>query len=333
MNKKIIDENGTVFQSVKAASVFYGMHRSTLSKAFERAGYPQTITFQGHRFTLLTSNTSENDSILAPQDPLLSRIAERYTREELKTLAEGEVKDRNLQYPKPHLHGEHFRIGVMSDTHIGSIYSPEEWLLDAFAEMEAQGCNCIVHTGDLVEGMKRARLDTQIYELSQIGYQAQRDKAVELFSKCNLPVYVISGNHDFFFRDNGSDIVEDICSRVPNMTYLGHDQADIDCDGAIIRLFHGGDGSSYAHSYRLQKLIESFAGGKKPNILFAGHVHKFCHIFERNIQAVSVPTLQMQTGFMKAKKLPAHTGFLICDFEISEKQVCNFNIRMYPLYE
>lgn len=331
---KITDETGKVYYSLSQLSRDLGCDRSFLSHKRMRADDPNFIEAFGHQYTITDLEKlpgEENTDTV--KDPLIRKIMDRYSREELQAIADGELKDRNLRYNKPVLHGSHFRIGVISDTHIGSVYSPEDWLLAAFKEMEDLGCDCVLHAGDLVEGMKRNRMDTQIYELSALGYQAQRDKAVELFSQCKLPMYVISGNHDYFFRDNGSDIVEDICSRVPNMTYLGHDQADLDCDGATIRLFHGGDGSSYAHSYRLQKLIESFSGGKKPNILFAGHVHKFVHIFDRNVQAVSVPTLQMQTGFMKARKLPAHAGFLICEFEVADAQVCNFALRYYPFYE
>ena len=104
-------------------------------------------------------------------------------------------------------------------------------------------------------------------------------------------------------------------------------------DGAVLRLWHGGDGSnSYALSYRLQKVVESLTGGTKPAILLAGHVHKFCYIFERNVNAISCPCMQSQTPWMRGKKLAAHTGFLILDFDVESGCVCSLSVKLYPFY-
>jgi predicted phosphodiesterase len=145
-------------------------------------------------------------------------------------------------------------------------------------------------------------------------------------------MYLISGNHDSWYSHMGADIVEEICSERPNMTYLGYNQADIDIGGATLRLFHGTDGGSRTLSYRLQLLSESYTIGKKPNILLAGHTHKMCYIFDRMIHCVSVPSLQMQTSWMASKKLAAHTGFLIIEFDTNHNGVCNFQFRYYPFY-
>ena len=279
-------------------------------------------------------NTKIDEVKIDKKDNIYELLKERYTEKELFLLSKGEgLEDKNIKYPEIHLHGRHHRIGVISDGHLGSKYSPLEWHYQAFKTFEKENCECILHCGDVVEGLTPRRISTQIYELTHIGYKAQRDLAIEVFSKSNLITYCISGNHDFYFNEfAGANIVEDICSAVPKMKYMGHDQADIDIDGITIRLFHGIDGNSYALSYRLQKLIESFTGGKKPNILLAGHVHKYCHIFERHINAVSVPTLQMQTPFMRGKKLAAHTGFIIIDFDVINGGVCNFSVKLYPFY-
>ena len=196
------------------------------------------------------------------------------------------------------------------------------------------GCECVLHCGDLTEGMRIRRVGTQMYELSDLGFEAQRDRAVELLSKYGgLPIYIISGNHDAFFKEYaGADIVRAVAERVEGVTYLGYDTADIQVEGITIRLWHGGDGNSYALSYRLQKVIESMSGGTKPGILLAGHVHKFCYIFERNVHAISCPCRQMQTDWMRGKKLAAHTGFLVLDFEVHEGCISNLTVRLFPFY-
>jgi len=336
MKIKVIDESGVVYASLQEAFVknglgepggFYYRMLDTRGEVHSRGK-----TFSVYSGTMIPGQVPRHETA----DPLMEKLRKRYSQDELKAIAAGEgIAKRYIPYPEIHLHGRHHRILVMSDTHIGSVYSPEEWhgVVAGYANNPENGIECIMHCGDLVDGLKIGRAGTQIYELSEIGYEAQRGKAVELMSLYDRPIYIISGNHDAYFREfAGANLVKDVCSRVENMTYIGHDSADIDVDGCTIRLFHGGDGNSYALSYRLQKLVESINGGHKPNILLAGHVHKMCYIFERNIHAISVPAMQSQTSYMRAKKLASHTGFLVLEFDTIDGSICNLSVKYFPFY-
>ena len=159
-------------------------------------------------------------------------------------------------------------------------------------------------------------------------HMMERDLGIPMpdhFEDAMLALHLVNENEPSFK-------LKEVCDRLPNMTYIGQDSADLNVGGCTLRLFHGGDGNSYALSYRLQKLVESITGGKKPNIILAGHVHKFCYIFDRNIHAISVPAMQSQTAFMRARKLAAHTGFLILDFDTKDGNVCNLSVQLYPFY-
>lgn len=331
---KVVDEKGNEYPSLGKAMAAYGLVTGgSTYTTFKRKG---VYNAGGHTFTLVEGEVAKEPTPLLNRGgtgDILNRIGERYTPEELEALAQGRgLLDKRLQYDVPKLHGTHYRIGVLSDTHIGSVYSPTEWIETTLKEFKEQGCDFIVHAGDIVEGMKVKRLGTQIFELSEIGYRAQRDKAIDIFSKTDIPIFIIAGNHDMFFAENtGMNIVEDIASQVPHMTYLGYDQADIDLDGCTIRLFHGGDGSSYALSYRLQKIAESIAADSKPGLMICGHTHKMVYIYDHDIHMVSAPSIQRQTDYMRGKKLAAHTGFLILDVEIDNARICNLTFNYYPL--
>ena len=329
---KIIDNNGVIYQSIRDFVRKTGCgRRHVMDQIRDRGVY--TNKTRGLKAWVYEPKDSHSAPTLTSADRVLKLIVERYSEEELKLLSKGKgLEDMNLSYPAIHLKGKHHKIGVISDGHLGSKYSPVEFHLKAFETFKKEGCECIMHCGDLVEGLNPKRADTQIYELSHIGYKEQKNLAVEVFSENKLPVYAISGNHDAWYSSMGANIVEDICSEVPNMHYLGFNQADITIDGATLRLFHGTDGGSRTLSYRLQLLAESYTGGKKPNILLAGHTHKMCYIFDRMIHCVSVPSLQMQTAWMASKKLAAHTGFLIIEFDSNANGVCNFQFRYYPFY-
>ena len=331
MKTKVIDETGQVYEHLQAAFVSNGYPRPN-GKVYRRFNKRGSICSHGKTFSAYSDNPKDSFH----KDPLMVKLRNRYSDEELRAIAAGQgIAKRFIPFPEIHLNGGHHRILVMSDTHIGSVYSPEEWhsIVSSYANDPANGIECILHCGDLVDGLKIGRAGTQIYELTEIGFEAQRDKAVRQMSQYHPPIYIISGNHDAYFKEfAGANIVKEVCDRVGNMTYVGQDSADIDVGGCTIRLFHGGDGNSYALSYRLQKLVESITGGQKPHILLAGHVHKFCYIFDRNIHAVSVPAMQSQTSFMRARKLAAHTGFLVIDFESIEGSICNLSVKFYPFY-
>lgn len=338
MAKKVIDEQGREFKSLYAAARAWGLY-GTGGNDVERLERKGQITMHGHTFKL------SDEDYIAPAfvphvttsgeiSPVFEKLASRYSPKELEQLARGEgIERKRIDYPEIHLHGRHHHFVVISDTHIGSVYAPPEWHDIVSKYVNDNGVEAVLHCGDLVEGMKISRAGTQIYELSEIGFEAQKAKAVELLGRYKVPVYIISGNHDRYFKEfAGADLVNAVAKELPNVTFIGDDEADIEIDGAIIRLFHGGDGNSYALSYRLQRLVEAITGGHKPNILLAGHVHKFCHTFERNIHAISVPCLQMQTAYMRGKRLAAHTGFLDLQFDVNENGICNLSVTLFPFY-
>lgn len=333
---RVADETGRQFNSLWTACEHYGI--SSGGSAYQRLKKNGLCKVGSHTFYAIDEPEQKPVSetkVIIQKDPLIEKIRSRYSDSEIESIARGEgIERRRIDFPDIKLHGKHHKFVVISDTHIGSVYSPTEWH-DAVSEyVNKNNIEAVFHCGDLVEGMKISRIGTQIYELSEIGYEAQKRCAERILKKYKAPIYIISGNHDFYYQEYaGANIIKTLSDEIQNLTYIGHDSADIEIDGAIVRLFHGGDGSnSYAVSYRLQKLCESITGGEKPNILLAGHVHKFCYILERNIHAISVPSMQMQTNFMRGRKLAAHTGFLELEFDVLDSSIKNLSVKLFPFY-
>lgn len=258
MATKVFDEEGRKFDSLSACVKFHGgdPHLLPGSSALRLRTngivhwHGHTITLDESQYVYMNKQLQAKPAPASSQpDPILAKLKERYSDKEIEMIARGEgIQKRFIPYPEIHLRGEHHRMAVISDTHIGSIYSPEEWhdAVSGFVNDPDNNVDCVLHCGDIVEGLKIGRAGTQIYELSALGFDAQREKAIELMSKYEKPVYIISGNHDMYFKEfAGANIVQSICDAVPNMTYIGHDSADIDVGGCTIRLFHGGDGSCF----------------------------------------------------------------------------------------
>jgi len=272
-------------------------------------------------------NTSNKSSYL-------NKISEQYSDSELKAISNGgRIIPGSEQVPIIDFDGKHIRIGCITDTHIGHKRFCKDRLFSAFEEFKKEKVDFITHCGDVTEGMSHRQ--GHIYELDQLGYDAQKAEAIDLFGQwTDTDIYAIDGNHDrWFLKSNGALIVKDIANSLDNFTFLGHDEGDISLGGkATIKLWHGEDGSSYALSYRLQKILESMSGGEKPSILLAGHVHKYVNIFERNVYALSVGALEAQTKWMRGKRISAHVGFCIIDVWVNKLGVSKFSTTWYPFY-
>ncbi len=251
----------------------------------------------------------------------------------LKQPTKSNVSNRTYNHSKE----GHVRIGIISDTHIGHEAFDEGMLKHAGETFRKRKIKDVYHAGDILEGMSGR--DGHIYELAQVGFTNQINYATDLFKKYfkGFNIYGITGNHDQWYKkknNGGVCIGTELDHRLDNFTFLGEDEADIKLGkGVVMKLFHPGDGSAYATSYKMQKLIESLEGGKKPQIVVEGHYHKALYMFIRNVHAIEAGTFCGQSQFMRLKKLPAHKGYWTLDFDIDKKGgVKNFTPTFFPFY-
>jgi predicted phosphodiesterase len=266
------------------------------------------------------------------KNPVLVDMGKKFNDKELRAILKGDGINKSAPLKvNIDFHGEEIRFGFFTDPHMGSIYYHEKFL-DSFIERcEEGGANFVVCAGDLTHGMDPTKYNL-LYELTEIGYAAQKDYAINQLRKIPFPVYTIDGNHDRWFERMGARIVEDVCKEVPGAKFLGRDEGDIEIAGITIKVWHGEDGSSYATSYRIQKLIESLTGGEKPNVLLCGHTHKQGYFFERNIHAVTGGALSTQSRWMRSKRLACHSGYFFVIMRVNEGGIGEFSVTFKPFY-
>jgi predicted phosphodiesterase len=264
---------------------------------------------------------------------LLKRLSEKFTDKELRAiLNSSDIDGTGEDEQTINFEGHEVTLGIMSDLHIGSKYTHTRDIFTAYKEFEKAGVDYIMMPGDITEGMSNR--PGHIYELSDIGYHEQKKKAIVLMNEAPCPIYAIDGNHDrWFIKSNGAKIVSDIADAVEHFHFCGHDNATLRIRDCKIMLWHGEDGASYASSYRPQKIIESIAGGKKPNVILAGHDHKALYLFDRNIHFISSGTMQGQTAWMRGKRLVAYVGFWIVKIVIDQGEVKKITPTWYPFYK
>lgn len=211
------------------------------------------------------------------------------------------------------------KFAIMGDTQIGSKYTQLTYLHNFYDLCKQEGITEVYHTGDLTEGLKMRT--GHEYELYTVSADDMRDDVVVNYPvREGITTYFITGNHDAsIYKQVGYDIGQAIANLRPDMKYLGRDCAVINLTPkCTLELRHPWDGTAYALSYKMQKMIEAMESDSKPNILAVGHYHKAEYLFYRNVHALQTGCFQGQTPFTRGKGISVHIGGWIVTIRVDE---------------
>ncbi len=216
-----------------------------------------------------------------------------------------------------------YRFMVMSDSHFGGRQAQPRFVRDVLQEAERRQCEAVLHCGDVLDGAPFMHKGF-VFELALRSIDEQVDYAVQIFKESQIPVYALGGNHDgSWFKDSGIDALRLIEDRLDNFKNLGPTAAWIagpNGDENFIRLAHPGDGTSYALSYKDQKMAEYLVleNDKVPTgFHFTGHYHKMNNMRGPNgARYFLVPASSGRTPFMKDRKLVNQSGVYFIEFTL-----------------
>ena len=251
---------------------------------------------------------------VAHGQPKIARMERQLEVERAKVSALSDVQGKVRKVISK---GNTFVFGLFGDTQTGIIYSaPECW--KAWAEhAKTRGATALYHTGDVLDGHRIYK--GQEFELRDVGMERQLERLIKDAPDVGIPVEFIVGNHDLSLKhlagvNIGKAIEERMLKAGQKWRFLGEETGYVEVMTPIgkifrLRLLHPGGGSSYAISYRLQKIIESLEGGTKPDMLAVGHYHKAEMLPNyRNVCGVQTGAFQWQSPFMARMGLAAHVG-------------------------
>lgn len=226
------------------------------------------------------------------------------------------------------------KFAIIGDTQIGSKYAQLTYLHEFYDLCEREGIKDVYHTGDLVDGLKMRT--GHEYELSDVSADDMRDDVIKNYPKRKgITTYFISGNHDAsIYKQVGYDICQAVANARPDMKYLGRDCAVVHLTPkCTLEMRHPWDGTAYALSYKIQKMIEGMESDSKPNILAVGHYHKAEYLFYRNIHALQTGCFQGQTPFTRGKGISVHMGGWLVSVRVDDKgYIQGFAPEFVPYY-
>lgn len=235
-----------------------------------------------------------------------------------------------------------YRIGFIGDNHLCSKFSRLDVLNALYDIYEQEGIKEVYNAGNWIDG----EAPFNKFDLIANGVTPQIEYFIKHYPKRKgIITYLIAGDdHEGWFiqreRINIGEYMElkAVEAGRHDLKYIGYVEADVEFKAkhgkATMKVIHGGGGSAYALSYSPQKLIESFSGGEKPQIVLIGHYHKFDYIFYRNVIAIQVGTTQDQTVFMRKKKLQAHVGGGILEFQVNrDGAISRAKVEWIPFFD
>lgn len=230
---------------------------------------------------------------------------------------------------------EVIKFGLMGDTQFGSKYTQISYLHDFYDLCKREGITKVYHTGDITDGLKMR--NGHEYELYTVSADEMLNDVVTYYPNIDgITTYFITGNHDAsIYKHIGYDIGNAIANRRPDMIYLGRDCSVVNLTpNCTLELRHPWDGTAYALSYKLQKMIEAMESDSKPNILAVGHYHKAEYIFYRNVHALQTGCFQSQTPFTRGKGISVHMGGWIITIHVDKDgTIKRFMPEFIPFYK
>lgn len=294
---------------------------------------------QGLRYKDVTEKIESEFGLSNMYDAVRSYLVRNKDKEEKKSSPE-DTKRVVVQNQEPNHHNAKWdgtkiiRFGIMGDTQIGSKYTQLTYLHDFYDICESEGIEDVYHSGDITDGLKM-RVGHE-YELYEVSADEMRDDVVKNYPKHNgIKTHFITGNHDAsIYKNVGYDIGQAIANLRPDMEYLGRDCAVINLTpNCTLELRHPWDGTAYALSYKMQKMIEAMESDSKPNVLAVGHYHKAEYLFYRNVHALQTGCFQGQTPFTRGKGISVHIGGWIVTIRVDEAgTIQGFAPEFIPFY-
>lgn len=242
---------------------------------------------------------------------------------------------------------EYFRteakIGIVSDSHFGSLWERLDLVKKAYAIMHRMGIRTVLHAGDVMEGTGMRK--GHEFELALAGSDKQEAHVRDAWPEYKgMTTHFILGRHDLSFYKNtghnpGVAIERDDFRFLRNQSISKHGviaQIPLKVSGTtiLVEMVHPGKGTAYALSYHPQRYVESLSGGQKPHIVIMGHYHKMMFLPQyRNVDVIQPGCLQSQTDWMKEMNLAAELGFCVLRIRATKVGLAGIGVDFTHFYE
>ena len=218
-----------------------------------------------------------------------------------------------------HVKDNQLAIGIISDTCLNSKYARLDILNTAYDFFKRSNVPYVLHCGNITEGY--AKGDTHVEHILHQDYDGMLDYIQQNYPDIGVPTYFIGGRNErsFFKRmvvmvdeegDNyesedykqsvwkeKTNVCQDLEMLRKDFNFLGWHNAKVRiAPRTTLALASPKSGSRkpYTISHPIQKIIESYGGGEKPDVQVVGYYNQRWSGIHLGINAIMVGTTQNQ---------------------------------------
>jgi len=231
-----------------------------------------------------------------------------------------------------HEESGHLKLGLVSDAHLGSSYEQLSALHDFYRIAEEEGVDAFLNAGDFVQGTPKMHRGME-HELHVLSAEGQIGYAVDAYPRSSKTTYAITGNHDdSWTNESGINVVRQIAAQRDDIEYIGRDSCYLNIEGLRAYIVHPDGGSSYAKSYKAQKLVEAIPTKERVQLALIGHYHTYGVFKIQNTVCIMQPCFQGQYPWLVRKGLHPTIGGIILDIWYDDDEVTRFSHTLieYP---
>lgn len=143
---------------------------------------------------------------------------------------------------------KHYKIGIIGDTHAGNRWADWNYVKSVMKFFKDEKADFVIHTGDMTDGPWQRHKN--VLEQYAHGFDRQVEDFIKRFPDIGVPIYIIDGNHDGWYRKGDGGIVgKTIAQRRDDVEYLGQDEANIRLGRLEMMMSHPDDGTAYAYCF------------------------------------------------------------------------------------
>lgn len=232
-------------------------------------------------------------------------------------------------------------IGLISDTHLGSVAERMDIVEHAYDIFKSVGISHVFHAGDLTDGGNPPVYPGHSNHIHCAGDDQLAYVIAKYPRREGIVTHFIGGNHDLKgFQKSGVDPLSKIItgfehrgktvSGRTDMDYLGQMGTQILMPHEIVMdLLHPDCGFTYAKSYKQQKRSETMSRESRPDIQVSGHLHDFNHCWIDGTAFIAMPGVQDATEFFRRRGFSRQVGFVVMHYEIKRGELKYVMVRPY----
>lgn len=299
--------------------------------------------------TVATQKSSERKKL--ERELLEQALHQNLTPKELRSVIEA------AKHPSSHpgcdlssqVRNNELTIGIVSDTCLNSKYERLDILHTAYRWFKDLNVPYVLHCGNVVE--KYLAGPTHVDHVIYQSYDRVLDHIKKVYPNIGVPTYFIGGRNERSYfariarnRETGRSEKTNICADLhetrKDLSFIGwHNARVLIAPKTTLALASPKSGSRkpYTISHPIQKIIESYGGGEKPDIQVVGYFNQRWNGVHVGVEAHMIGTMQNQPPENYSDAEPSHTlGALVLKLQFNKNGTMAQNgIRTgeIPFYE